>query len=157
MERALIDQYANGGDKLRQAIRGLTDEDLKCFPVPGTWSIQQIVLHLLDSDLVFADRMKRIIAQENPKLMGFDEAKFAENLFYHDQPAADAAEVFDLNRKLFAKVLRRLPDIAFQRFGTHSERGKMTLAQLVKAAVDHLEHHLKFAHDKRAKMGKEMW
>jgi hypothetical protein len=39
----------------------------------------------------------------------------------------------------------------------HSEAGKQTLADIVGKACNHLEHHLKFIHAKRAAMGKEMW
>src|SRR5438552_16490154 len=115
MDHSLIDEYERGGEKLRQAIKGLDQKDLLAFPVPGTWSIQQIVIHLLDSDLINADRMKRIIAEENPMLIGYDENKFVKNLFYHEQPVADAVKVFDLNRRLFSNVLRKLPKDAFER------------------------------------------
>ena len=154
MDKALIDQYEAGGEKLRAAIRGLSVQDLQAFPVPGTWSIQQIVIHVMDSDLISADRMKRIIAEENPTLIGYDETKFSKNLFYNDQPAEDAATILDLNRKLFARVLRKMPDSAFARTGMHNERGQITLGGYLKAVVDHLDHHLKFIHTKRAKLGK---
>ena len=39
----------------------------------------------------------------------------------------------------------------------HNERGRLTVGSYLKAVVDHLEHHIKFIHDKRAYMGKEMW
>src|SRR5579864_484422 len=102
MNRQLIEEYAKGGDSLRMAVRGLAREDLLAFPVPGTWSIQQIVIHLVDSDLILADRMKRIIAEENPTLIGFDETKFAKNLFYDEQSVEDAITIFDINRRNFA-------------------------------------------------------
>lgn len=157
MDRDLIEQYANGGQKLSLAIRGLTPEDLVAFPVPNTWSIHQIVLHLLDTDLIMASRMKWVIAQDNPTLPSFDESLFAKNLHYHAQPADEAVQLFDLNRRLFASVLRNLPDEAFNRQGTHTERGPITIAKLLQYTVEHLDHHLKFIHDKRAKLGKEMW
>ena len=68
MDRKLIDQYADGGDKLTEAIAGLSEEQMAAFPVPGTWSIQQIVLQLLDSDLIGAERMKRVTAEDDPLL-----------------------------------------------------------------------------------------
>ena len=157
MEREIVDRYEHGGDKLRQAVMHLTREDLHAFPVPGTWSIQQIVLHLVDSDLVMADRMKRVIAEDNPTLIGFDETKFVQNLYYDFQPADEAINLLALNRRLLANVLRRLPDDAFARKGTHNERGVLTLAQLLDGAVNHLDHHLKFIHDKREKLGKLLW
>ena len=66
MDRAMIERYAAGADVPAAAIRGLTRDELNAFPVPGTWSIQQIVLHLMDSDLIGSDRMKRVAAEENP-------------------------------------------------------------------------------------------
>ena len=157
MDQSLIAQYETGGDELRMAVRGLERQDLIATPVPGTWSIQQIVIHLMDSDLILADRMKRVIAEEKPQLIGFDESKFASNLFYHDQSVADAIAILELNRRNFTKVLRRLPDAAFDRIGNHNERGPLKLADLLRSAVNHLAHHVKFIVDKREKLGKMMW
>src|SRR5436309_13646995 len=111
----------------------------------------------MDSDLIGADRMKRIIAEENPTLLGYDESKFVAGLFYDEQPAEEAVEIFQRNRKMFARVLRKLPDSAFDRKGTHNERGVVTLGQQVKGYIQHLDHHLKFLIDKREKLGKMMW
>jgi DinB family protein len=161
MDKQLIEHYAAGGEQLSLAIRGLTPEDLISVPAPdanvGRWSIQQVVVHLMDSDLIATDRMKRMIAEDNPTLIGYNENKFTENLFYHDQPAEQAVQILDLNRKLFAQVLLRLPASAWQRKGTHNERGVITAGSYLKSTVDHLDHHLKFIHKKRAHMGKEMW
>src|SRR5437763_13905939 len=124
MDRAMIDRYAAGADVLAQAIKGLTRDDLNAFPVPETWSIQQIVLHLMDSDLIGSDRMKRVAAEENPPLVAYDETAFAERLCYDQLDTALACEIFRLNRRMTADLLRRLPDAAFARTGNHSERGR---------------------------------
>ena len=161
MDRNLIDHYVAGGEKLALAIRGLTHEDLLCTPPAdanvGRWSIQQVVIHCVDSDLVSTDRLKRMIAEDNPTLIGYDENKFAQNLFYDAQPADEAIALLDASRKLFATVLHKLPDSAWTRKATHNERGAITVGNYLKSTVDHLEHHLKFIHDKRAFWGKEMW
>src|SRR5262249_51809452 len=154
-------QYATGAEKLSQAIRGLTAEDLLQVPDPGAdvgkWSIQEVVMHLADCEGVHADRMKRLIAEDNPTLMAFDENKWAAKLHYSERDAADAVKLLDLTRKQVATVLRNLPESAFARAGTHSEAGRKTLGDVLKSTVAHFEHHLKFIHAKRAKMGKEMW
>jgi uncharacterized damage-inducible protein DinB len=152
----LLDTYANDADNLSKSIVGLTREDLLAFPVPGTWSIQQIVLHLADSDLILADRMKRVIAEDNPPLIGFSETKYAARLHYEDQDATIAADIFAKNRRLMSSLLRRLPESDFQRTGMHNERGRLTLTDLVKNAAEHLPHHLKFIHDKRRLLGKPL-
>jgi uncharacterized damage-inducible protein DinB len=161
MDRSAIEQFEHGGEKLKLAIRGLTREDLLALPAPegevGKWSIQQVVLHLADCEGVFADRIKRVIAEENPTLLGFDENKWAAALHYDDQSAELGAQQVELIRRQLGAVLRHLAPDAFNRTGTHSQAGKITLADVVNKANNHFEHHLAFIHKKRAKMGKEMW
>jgi uncharacterized damage-inducible protein DinB len=157
MDRSLIDQYVKGSDDLRMAVRGLEREDLLAYPVPGTWSIQEIVIHVADSDLVISDRMKRVIAEDNPQLIGFDETRFVKGLHYNEQSIEDAVNLFELNRRQMARVLAKLPDQAFDRVGMHNERGPMKLSDLLAGAVNHLKHHLKFIVEKREKLGKMMW
>ena len=161
MDPKLIEHYAAGGEKLAMAIRGLTREDLLCAPPVdanvGRWSIQQVVVHCMDSDLIATDRIKRMIAEDNPQLIGYDENRFVQALRYDDQPAEAAIQILDLNRKLFANVVRKLPASVWERKGTHNERGVVTAGKYFQSTVDHLDHHLNFIHKKRAHWGKEMW
>lgn len=157
MDPKLIEQYAGGGAKLSLAIRGLTEEDLHAVPVPDKWSTHQVVIHLGDAEAALADRIKRVIATDNPPLLAWDENQFAANLHYREQDALDAVKMIDLTRRQVARVLRKLPDAAFDRSGAHSEAGRLTLQDLVAKAVSHLDHHLHFINEKREKLGKSMW
>ncbi len=158
MDRIWIEHYANEASDLRASIAGLSSQELQSFPVPGTWSIQQIVLHMMDSDLIGADRMKRVAAEPKPPtLIGYDETAFVDNLFYHELDPQAACQVFEANRAITAEVLRRLPDSAFARIGHHNEHPEpMTLAHLLETYVGHLRHHLKFIREKRAKLGRPL-
>ena len=124
MDRNLIEQYAAGAEVPAQAIVGLEKSDLNAFPVPGTWSIQQIILHLMDSDLIGSDRMKRIAAEDKPALVGYNETAFAGRLGYEHLSVRDAAEIFRLNRLMTAEILRRLPAAAFSRHGPALRTGR---------------------------------
>ena len=154
MDRTVMERYAAGAGEVEKAIAGLSREDFLAVPVPGTWSIQQIVIHLMDSDLIGADRMKRVIAEENPAIIGYDETLFAQKLFYEKLDPLVAADVFRKNRELTAVILRSLPEEAFQRVGTHNEKGRVTLEELVATYVQHLDHHLGFLRHKRRLIGK---
>jgi uncharacterized damage-inducible protein DinB len=153
MDRALlIEEYSTGGATLGRAVAGMKQDELLAYPVPGTWSIQEIILHLMDSEMVFADRMKRVIAEENATLLAFDETQFAKNLFYNDQSAEDAVTLIDLTRRNLSRVLKKLPAEAFDRIGTHSQRGPLKLSDIIELANKHLKHHLGFIIDKRKKL-----
>lgn len=149
MNRKLIDTYEAGGSKLRAGIQGLSPAQLDARPADGSWTIRQIVLHLMDSDLIASERMKRVIAMDVPALIAYDESAFAAKLSYDVLDANIAVDVFDGNRKLTAALLRRQPDAAFDRVGNHNERGPITLASLVETYVQHLDHHMAFIQRKR--------
>ena len=152
-----IAHYATGGERLSQAIRGLTAADMAVPTEPGTWSIGHLVIHVADAELALADRMKRVIATDNPPLLAWDENRFMAALHYDAQSVEDAAALVELTRRQMARVLRKLPAPVFDRAGTHSESGRQTLADLVATADRHLDHHLSFVADKRERLGKLMW
>lgn len=156
MDRSVIERYAAGANLPAQGIVGLTKEELNSFPVPGTWSIQQIIGHLMDSDLIGGDRIKRIIAEDNPLILAYNETRFAERLMYDKLDPAAACDLVARNRVVMAGLLRALPDEVYARTGVHNERGKLTLHDMVTTYADHLEHHMKFLYTKRRLLGKPL-
>jgi hypothetical protein len=156
MDRTLIDRFERGGAILRSAIVGLNEDDLRAKPGPGAWSIRELVIHLLDSDLVAHDRMRRIAAMHKPLLIAYDENAYIATLPYNALDLNLVCDVFASTRKLMAQMLRALPDDAFAREGVHNERGIVTLGQLVADYVWHIDHHMDFARKKREKIGKPM-
>ena len=160
MDRKRIDEFECGGEKLATAIAGLNRNELLWIPPPGAgiglWSVQQIVLHLMDDELIWTARMKTIIAEENPPIVGFDESKFSARLFVEEQDAQDAVRILDLNRRIFSAVLRKLPDSAFERTGLHEDLGPITLGQSVVWTLEHLDHHIKYIAREARKFGKPL-
>lgn len=151
--KPVIDRFADGGPLLVQAVAGLTPEQAREHPIEGTWSIAELAAHLLDCDLVFSDRMKRVLAEESPKLEAFDESAWLARLDSNAMPVEEAAALFAANRKWMTRILRSQDESAFARAGIHSEKGRLTLAEILAYATNHLDHHLKFLYAKRAKLG----
>jgi hypothetical protein len=156
MDRAVIEQIEPAVDRLKNAVAGLSRADLTAFPVPGTWSIQQIVIHLADSDVIIADRIKRILAEDKPLLINIDESVWVRNLYCDEQSIDDAVELMKIYRRQLARVLRKFPDAAFERTGIHSTRGVVTAGAYVPVLNQHLDHHLKFIIEKRKLLGKPL-
>lgn len=156
MNRDLIEQYEAGSAKLRRAVAGLSQEELRARPGPGAWSVLEVVIHLADSDAISIDRMKRILTEDDPPLLYADETAYVERLHTHEQDLEDALLLFEVGRRQWARVLRRLPDEAFLRQGTHNRRGKVTLGGMVASYVKHVDDHLEFVAGKRANLGKPL-
>jgi uncharacterized damage-inducible protein DinB len=150
MDRSRIDVYAAGGQQLIGAFEGLTCERLFAVPVPGTWSLHQIAIHMMDSDLIGSDRMKRIAAMDKPLLIGYDESAFAKLPGTEKVDTLAACRLFDQNRQMTATILRALPDESFERWGIHNEIGRVTLGEMVEKYIHHLEGHLGHVYKKLA-------
>jgi uncharacterized damage-inducible protein DinB len=149
----MIGDYLGGVRQLREAVRGLSREQLLARPVAGKWSTLEVVCHLADFEPIMADRMKRVIAEDNPQLIGADENRFAAALAYHERNLEEELGLMEHTRSQMGRILRTLPVEALQRAGVHNERGPRTLEQLLTGAINHITHHVRFIHDKRKALG----
>lgn len=148
-----IDSYIQGVPTLRAAVTGMNRDQLLARPIAGQWSTLEVLCHLADFEPVFADRMKRVIALDNPTLLGADENRFAATLAYHDRDPEEELALIEHTRQQMARILRSLPTEAWQRIGTHNERGPRTLEQLLRSATNHIPHHVQFIMAKREALG----
>jgi uncharacterized damage-inducible protein DinB len=149
----LIDLYAAGPAQLKQAVAGMSREQLLARPVAGKWSTLELVAHIADFEPVYVDRMKRIIAQDDPTLFGGDPDLFASKLAYHDRDVNEELGLIAACRTHMARILRTLPETAFQRRGIHSENGPITLEKILTNIANHIPHHIPFVQEKRKAMG----
>ena len=149
----VIQRYANGGPLLVYATAEIPEAKADEKIGPGEWTLRQVIAHLVDSDLNGAERMKRVIAEENPTLMAYDESAWLARLDYEHAPIEEAVALFAANRRWMTRILKTLPDTDFARKGTHSETGPVTLAALLAKYIGHLDHHLRFLYGKRSNLG----
>jgi hypothetical protein len=152
----LIDEYLSGPQLLQQAVAGMSAEQLRARPVPGKWSTLDVVCHLSDFETVYADRMKRIAAEECPEILGADQDGYARALAYDKRDVEDELILIEQTRRQMARILRALPPAAFARTATHREgsaRETRTLEKYLRLIVGHIPHHTKFIQEKRQALG----
>lgn len=149
----LIDGYLAGPALLRQAVAGMTQEQLVARPVPGKWSTLEVICHLADFEIIGTDRIKRVVAENEPTLFGGDQKVFAARLAYHQRNADEELLLIALLRQQVAHILRTLKPEDFQRRGIHSEAGPLTLEAFVQRSTNHIPHHLQFIEEKRKALG----
>jgi uncharacterized damage-inducible protein DinB len=128
---------------LRRAIEGLSSEELRRPERPGKWSVGQILQHLADSEVVWAWRMRLILAQDRPQLTGYDQDQWAERLHYDEAEPSDALEVFGVLRPANLRLLERASPDDLKRVGVHVERGEESLEHLRTLYAGHDLLHLR--------------
>jgi hypothetical protein len=149
----MIEEYRAGPGILRQAVAGMTGEQLLARPIPGKWSTLEVVCHLADFEIVYADRMKRVIAEEEPTLFGGDPEMFAARLGYQKRDLEEELAVVEIIRKEVSRILGDLGEQDFQRHGIHSEYGPLTLETILMRVTNHIPHHVRFIEEKRKALG----
>lgn len=117
----LLDRYASGADDVIDAIDGAGDEDLDRMPSSG-WSARMVVHHLADSESMAYIRLRRLIAEDQPQIQGYDEPEWARRLHY-DRAIEPSLAVLRAVRASTHQLLRSLTDEEWERTGTHSEYG----------------------------------
>ncbi len=137
----LMERLRKGPELVEEAVRGAAPAELDYAPGPAKWSARQIVAHLADSEMVGADRFRRVVAEDNPTIMGFDEKAWAANLDYHRRDPQKDLALFRLARNSTYELLHVLPEPAFDRSGNHSERGAVTIRQFLEIYASHAEAH----------------
>ena len=123
---ALINQYEAGYQAVTAALEGITDAELEAREAPGEWSPREIVHHLADSEMTAAIRLRLLIAQDAPTLLGYDQEAFVSRLF-PERPIEPSLAAFAAARGATAPILRRLSEEQWRRAGTHSESGPYTV------------------------------
>jgi uncharacterized damage-inducible protein DinB len=149
----MVEEYLAGPEILRAAIAGMSRQQLQARPVAGKWSTLEVVCHLADFDPILADRMKQIIAFDQPQMRGVDENHYTNALFYDDREVDEELAVLTATRAQMARILRKLPDSALQRVGVHNERGPLTLERMLTLSIRHIVHHTGFIADKKKALG----
>jgi DinB superfamily len=141
----LLERFRRGPELLAVVLTGVFGDEEDFTTAPGKWSIRQIVAHLADAELVFAHRFRQVIAEENPTLIAFDQNAWASNLDYGRRKPKTSLDTLRRLRAENHELLKDLPETAFARTGKHTERGPLSLLQMVEGGADHLESHARQA------------
>lgn len=151
--RRLLEDYRNGPLLLPAVLAGMTSDQLSAAPIPGKWSTRQVICHLADAELLYADRFKRIIAEDQPPLRAMNPDVYVARLGCDRRDPAVELETIDAIRRHIAGILESLDEADFRRIGIHSEDGPLTLQTLLERITRHIPHHVRTIVEKRRALG----
>ena len=141
MDRAaLLERYRTGTADVEDALLGVTDEDLDRRPPSGAWTARQIVHHLADSEAMAYIRLRRLIAEDEPVIHGYDEPEWARRLHY-DRPIDASLAVLRGVRAASFQLLTVMTPADWSRIGTHTESGPYSVERWLGIYADHGHEH----------------
>lgn len=141
MDRAqLVDTFRGGYAAVEAALEGVTEAELDRQPSGGGWTARQIAHHLADSEATAYVRLRRLIAEDDPTIVGYDEPEFARRLHY-DRPIASSLAVLRAVRDASLELLESLTPAEWERAGTHSESGAYSVDDWLRIYARHSHDH----------------
>jgi uncharacterized damage-inducible protein DinB len=136
-------------DALRSTISDLVAltahrsvKDLNHSPQRGEWSAAQVVAHMADAEMIYSVRVRMMLTDDNPRLVGYDQDAWAARLSMSDRDVAGSLERFRILRDANLRLYESLESDEWARMGTHEETGLVTIKSTVETLIGHDRTHL---------------
>jgi len=128
--------------KLAALVRKLNKKQLTRKPAPDKWSISEILAHLADAEIVGSWRLRHVLGNNGAPIQAFDQDAWASTFSYARRDAKQSLEVFRVLRENNLAMLKALPKELWENYGMHQERGKESVAHIVRMYAGHDLNHL---------------
>lgn len=142
-DRDPLETLADTPAALHEATGGLNDTDLRRPEAEGKWSVIEVVRHLADVELVLGFRYRTSAADPGKPVPSIDQDAWARELLYSSADLDETLNDFERVRAINLAFLRRLPDDYWERYALHSDRGRESVADMVRLYAAHDCYHLK--------------
>jgi hypothetical protein len=139
---SLIQRYAEGPGRLEQALAKVSEAARMWRPAPGKWTVHEIIVHCADSEANAHMRIRYLIGELDPVIVGYDQDHWATVLSYHEHPLEPALAAVRAVRANTVPLLKRLTEAQWQKTGRHTEHSSGYGAeQWLAIYAEHLEVH----------------
>jgi DinB family protein len=138
---ALIDRYARGPALLKRALTKVPPAALQWRPEPKRWSAHEIIVHCADSETNAHMRLRYLLGESDPVIVGYDQDRWAVAFDYHAHPMEAALATVEAVRANTVPLLKRMSDKDWQRVGKHTESGRYAAEDWLMIYAEHLEKH----------------
>ena len=142
MSQEIVGTYIANCAAFENVVRSIGANDLSRIAKEGEWSAAFVIHHMADADMHFATRFLHILTVDKPAIVPFDEDVYPDRLKYSARDAHDSlASILGLH-KVIGNILSLVDDSDWKRVGIHSEKGEVTLADVLTLASNHTKSHI---------------
>ncbi len=134
---------ASAPARLASLIDGLSAEEIARRPAPDKWSIQEIVAHLADDELVGGYRIRLILSSPGTEIQAFDQDVWSRTGRYDRTDVRSSLELFRVLREANLWLFRSLRPEEWDISGVHAERGVESIRDIAMYYAGHDINHFK--------------
>jgi hypothetical protein len=127
---------------LTQLITGISESELYQRPEPAKWSVAEVLAHFAEAEIVNSWRYRQMIEHNGCAISPYDQELWNSLGDYASRPPSDSLTLFRLLRENNVRMFDRLASEQWENYGMHSERGRLTVRELVQLIAGHDLNHL---------------
>ena len=135
------------GKQVRELLGALTDEQALLAYAPEKWTIKETLVHILDSERIFAYRALCIARGDQQSLPGFDENAYAPAAEANTRPLADLLAEHAAVRQSTVALFRSFAPHILDRVGLANNH-PVSVRALVHVVPGHEAHHVTVLHER---------
>jgi len=128
--------------KLARIIRGVPTAKLRQRPAPDKWSVNEVLAHLADSEIIIGFRLRLILGAPGSPITAVDQDSAVTSGHYEKRDPHKSVEQFRVVREANLALLKSLTPEQWKHYGIHSERGQETIEHIVRLYAGHDINHL---------------
>lgn len=136
-----INEIENAPNSLREAVKGLEEEQLNTPYRQGGWTVRQVVHHIVDSHINSYCRFKLALTEEQPVIRPYKEDKWAE-LCDSELPVEVSLVLLENLHQRWVYLLRSLSPSDLEKTYFHPESGVIPLGLNIGLYAWHGRHHI---------------
>lgn len=133
-----------------QRMTSLSPEKLRYRYAEGKWSIPQILVHVIDTERIFAYRILRIARGDKTPLPGYEQDDYAQTCRADERNFRDIVDEFLSVRNATLSLLKSLNDQELSLTG-NSNNKEVSVRTLCYMLAGHEIHHLNVINEKYLK------
>lgn len=138
-----LDEAEKSPKQIAAAVSGLPEKTLRYKPSPDKWCILEVLGHIADVEIIYAQRIRQMLADKNPTIAPMDQDAWARHLGYTESSAPELVALYGLNRHHNLRLLRRLKADDLRKSAFHPELNRqVTVAEMVEKMSGHGAGHL---------------
>jgi len=151
--KQLIAQIEQAPVQLRQAVAGLSQEQVNTPYRPNGWTVRQVVHHLPDSHMNTYIRFRLALTEDEPTIKPYDQERWAVLEDARTAPLELSLSLLESLHQRWVILLRSLPAQDFARTFRHPEMGVVSLDKYLALVAWHGRHHIAHITSVRERMG----
>lgn len=140
--REPIEVLSKTADVLRTIVDKHSPEVMRTRPYPGKWTPNEIIGHLSDSEWVYGFRIRLILCEDKPVILGMDQDLWVSGQRHNEREPKDLLTMFRSLRAANIEIWKRMTPSDLKRFGRHNERGEESLGLMLKMNAGHDLSHI---------------